>query len=101
MIGFFFLLLSLAVPIYYSSLSLQALLSLKNNFKEEKYVWVEKYIHLTAWGIPCAIATVYAATENYNPFVGGAGCYIAKAPFECESNPDIPCQRGKDTADFE
>jgi len=91
--GFLFAFLMIPVPIYYASLSLQAFVGMKNNFKEEKYRWIEKYIHIVAWGISFVIATIVAATENFNP--RGAGCYITRYPVECEIDPDVPCERGK------
>ena len=33
----------MAAPIYYGSLSLQALMGIRHGFKEEKYAWIEKY----------------------------------------------------------
>lgn len=41
--GFIFVTCLLASPVYYGSLSAQAYLSIKNNFKEEKYKWIEKW----------------------------------------------------------
>lgn len=97
--GFMLLMFAFAVPIYYSSLSLQALVAMRHNFKEDNYRWIEKYIHLFAWCFPCAIATVFVATENLNPV--GSGCHVGKYPPGCESNPDVSCQRGEDTHGFD
>lgn len=47
-----------------------------------------------AYSISPAFAAVFAATDNFNP--AGSGCFIAKAPLGCESNPDVACERGKD-----
>lgn len=96
--GFLSLMFSLAVPTYYASLGLQAFLGIKNNFREEKYKWIEKWIHLLAYCVPCAISIVFAATENFNP--SGSGCYPGKAPLGCGMNPDVPCTRGMDLHSF-
>ena len=86
--------LSITVPTYYGALSLQAFLRIKSGFKEEKHQWIEYPIHLFAWCVPLAFSTVFALTENFNP--SGSGCYVEKAPKGCQSDPDVPCQRGKD-----
>ena len=83
-----------AIPIYHFSLSLQAYMGIRNNFNEKKYKWIEKWIHAVAYCVPFAIATVVAATQNFNP--SGTGCWIAQSPTGCEGDPDIPCERGQD-----
>ena len=90
--GFLFLLTAVAIPIYYSSLSLHAFVAIKNNFQEQQYRWIEKYIHLVAWLVPLAFATTFAATDNLNPST--AGCYVSRAPLGCDT--DVSCERGKD-----
>eukprot|EP00579_Thalassiosira_antarctica_P023224 CAMPEP_0201987662 /NCGR_PEP_ID=MMETSP0904-20121228/91915_1 /ASSEMBLY_ACC=CAM_ASM_000553 /TAXON_ID=420261 /ORGANISM="Thalassiosira antarctica, Strain CCMP982" /LENGTH=328 /DNA_ID=CAMNT_0048541783 /DNA_START=183 /DNA_END=1172 /DNA_ORIENTATION=- len=84
----------MTVATYYGSLSLQAFMGIKHNFKEEKYQWIEFPVHGVAWCIPAALSTIVVVTENFNP--EGGGCAIAKAPQGCEADPDVPCQRGKD-----
>jgi len=88
----------MAVPIYYACLSFQALIAMRNNFKEERYRWIEKWIHIIAWCFPFAVATVLAVTENLNP--SGTGCYLSKAPRGCEADPSVDCERGKDIGAF-
>mmetsp|Transcript_8981 Transcript_8981/g.20253 ORF Transcript_8981/g.20253 Transcript_8981/m.20253 type:complete len:399 (-) Transcript_8981:112-1308(-) len=97
-VGFLALMLSLTVPVYYGSLGLQAYLSIKHNFNEEKYRWIEVPVHLVAWCIPCAISSVVAATENFNP--GGSGCSIAAYPMGCDKDPDVACERGGGISSF-
>jgi len=63
--------LIMTVAWYYASLALQAFMGIKHKFNEEEYRWIEKYIHLLAFILPLALATVVAATENYNPSGGG------------------------------
>lgn len=92
--GFLFLVLTIMVPLYYSSLSLQAFVSTKNGFKEDKTRWIEKYIHVVAWCVPCTISSIFAAGEYINPVF--QGCYAAASPLGCESDPDLTCERGKD-----
>ena len=89
----------MAVPTYYGSLSLQAFMGITNNFKEEKYQWIEKFVHIVAWCLPCTISIVFAATENFNPY--SSGCYISKAPQGCETDPDVTCQRGREIKNFQ
>mmetsp|Transcript_34684 Transcript_34684/g.60981 ORF Transcript_34684/g.60981 Transcript_34684/m.60981 type:complete len:393 (-) Transcript_34684:116-1294(-) len=92
--GFISVMLTMTVATYYGSLSLQAFMGIKHNFKEEKYQWIEFPVHGVAWCIPAALSTIVVVTENFNP--EGGGCAIAKAPQGCEADPDVPCQRGKD-----
>jgi len=68
--------------------------STKNGFKEDKTRWIEKYIHVVAWCVPCTIASILAAGENVIPVF--QGCYAAASPLGCESDPDLTCERGKD-----
>lgn len=92
--GFIALMLSLTVPAYYGSLGVQAYMSIKYEFKEQKYKWIELPLHLLAWVVPAGIASVVAATENFNPV--GSGCSIAAYPQGCEldTNDDVECIRG-------
>lgn len=92
--GFLYVMFALTVPTYYMSLSLQAFMGIKHNFQEEKYRWIEKYIHAVAYCIPAALATVFVITESYNP--NGSGCAVTKYPVGCETDPDVPCERGGD-----
>lgn len=85
--------LQMVVPTYYGALSLQAFMGMKNKYQEEKYQWIEKYIHTIAYLIPAALCSVVAATENFNP--NGAGCALTKAPRGCEADPFVECTRGE------
>ena len=84
----------MTVPMYYGSLVLQAFMAMRNSFKEERYRWIEKWIHIVALCYPCAVAIVIAVTENLNP--AASGCWYAKSPQGCEADPDIDCKRGED-----
>ena len=96
--GFIKMMFSITVPTYYGSLSLQAFMAMKKSYNEAKYVWIERWIHLIAWCIPCAIASVVAATDNFNP--SGSGCWLSKAPRGCEDDPTVECERGEDIGYF-
>lgn len=54
----------IAFPFYYASFSVLALVSVKHNFKEEKYVWMEKWIHLLAY-VPPLIFVIYASISDW------------------------------------
>ena len=92
--GFIFAIFFLAVPTYYGSLILQAYMGIRNNFQEEKYRWIEKWVHIIAYTLPTALAIVGVVTENFNPNAGG--CSLTKYPPGCDSDPDVECLRGED-----
>jgi len=92
--GFVKMMFSLTVATYYASLILQAFMGIRNNFKEEEYAWIELPIHVVAYCVPCAIASMIAATENFNPSANG--CWYAKVPRGCDSDPNVDCVRGQD-----
>jgi len=81
-----------SVASYYASLSICSYVSVKNKFREEKYYWIEKWIHL-ACIIPSLIACIWlSATENINP--SGSSCFAAAYPTGCQSDPAVLCERG-------
>ena len=89
--GFFIVVSALAVMYYNASLVLQAYLGIKNNFNEEKYMWI--WVHFVAWSVPLGWAITFAVKENLNPV--NIGCLIAKAPLGCDLNgSDVSCERG-------
>ena len=91
--GFLIVVSALAVMYYNASLVLQAYLGIKNNFNEEKYTWIEKWVHFVAWCVPLGWAITFAVKENLNPV--NIGCLIAKAPLGCDLNgSDVSCERG-------
>lgn len=91
--GFFFLMCVLTTPVYYGSLSVQAYMAIKNSFREEKYKWIEKWIHLVAICVPFALSMIVVARENFNASIGS--CFLRKAPMGCEADPNVACERGK------
>mmetsp|Transcript_17135 Transcript_17135/g.32124 ORF Transcript_17135/g.32124 Transcript_17135/m.32124 type:complete len:450 (+) Transcript_17135:164-1513(+) len=92
--GFIKMMFSLTVATYYASLILSAFMGIRNNFKEEEYAWIELPIHVIAYCIPCGIASTIAATDNFNP--SATGCWYAKTPRGCDSDPNVDCVRGQD-----
>jgi hypothetical protein len=62
--GFLFDWAYIAFPFYYASFSVLALVSVKHNFKEEEYAWMEKWIHLLAY-VPPLIFVIYAAVNDW------------------------------------
>lgn len=95
--GFITIMMAQTVPFYYGSLSLQSYMAIKYKFQERNYLWIEKWVHLVAVCIPCALAIVPAVTENINP--SASTCWIAKAPRGCEAS-DVPCARGEEISLF-
>mmetsp|Transcript_33702 Transcript_33702/g.68711 ORF Transcript_33702/g.68711 Transcript_33702/m.68711 type:complete len:391 (+) Transcript_33702:108-1280(+) len=92
--GFFVILASISVASYYASLSICSYVSVKHNFKEENYKWIEKWIHFVCTILPLAYSSWMAATENINPF--GSGCFVASSPLGCQADPEVKCERGSD-----
>lgn len=91
--GFFTTVSAVAVMYYNASLVLQAYLGIKNNFNEEKYTWIEKWLHFFAWCAPLGWAITFAVKENFNPVL--IGCAISKAPLGCNLNGSgMSCERG-------
>ena len=41
--------------------------AVKNNFQEEKYAWMEKWIHVEAYLLPVTLAIVAAVEGWINP----------------------------------
>ncbi|KAL7499879.1 hypothetical protein ACHAWT_008727 [Skeletonema menzelii] len=54
----------IAFPFYYASFSVLALVSVKNNFKEEKYAWMEKWIHIGAY-VPPLMFAIFATVKGW------------------------------------
>lgn len=71
---------SQAVPVYYASYSY---LAVKSNYKQDKFQWIEKWVHAVAFITPLTLCSVVAANDSFNP--KGTGCFIASSPFLCEN----------------
>lgn len=57
----------LALASYYASLSIYGLISVKNNFQQEKIRWMEKWIHLWAHGPALAVFVGMAVQMKVDP----------------------------------
>ena len=86
--GFFLITFWLAFPFYYSSLSVMAFVAVKNNFQEEKYQWMEKWIHVGAYIPPLILASVAAAKDYIHPAM--AFCSIM-LPTDCTTWIEPSC----------
>lgn len=87
--GFLLITFCMAFPFYYSSLSIIAYIALKNSFEEEKYVWIEKWIHGGAYLFPVTVAIVAAVNGWINP--GLSSCVLG-APDDCVFFGGTSCQ---------
>ncbi|KAL7512580.1 hypothetical protein ACHAXN_009597 [Cyclotella atomus] len=91
--GWLNLLFSQTVAVYYASLGVYSYFAIKNNFKQEQFKWIEKWIHLVAYVLPTILCSVVTVHESFNP--RGTGCFIAASPFLCEKDHEnIDCDRG-------
>lgn len=95
--GFINLMFTYVVPVYYASLSICSFLAVKNNFRQEKYEWIEKWIHSVAYTLSLSLCLVVLAKDSFNP--RGTGCFIASSPFGCERDPAVQCVRGSVLSD--
>lgn len=90
--GFMTMMFGLTIAIYYASLSIYSFFAVKNNFRQEKFQWIEKWIHGVACVIPFVLCCFTLANESFNPY--GCGCFLANYPLGCEHNSDVECLRG-------
>jgi hypothetical protein len=97
--GWLNLMFSQMVAVYYASLGVYSFFAIKNNFKQEDFKWIEKWIHSMAWVPPTILCSVVTAHESFNP--RGTGCFIAACPFLCEKDgdDDTECDRGGHLSD--
>lgn len=65
--GFFVIVFALAFPFYYASISVSLCLAVKNNFQEERYRWIERWIHVGAFLPPLSFAIASAVKGWYIP----------------------------------
>lgn len=77
-----------SVNIYYFSLSVIAFLSVKNKFHEEKYKYVEKYIHGIALLFPIVFSVIGLVKDYIHPV--GPWCWIGSSPYGC-GDDSFPC----------
>lgn len=77
-----------SVNFYYFSLSVIAFLSVKNKFHEEKYKYVEKYIHGIALLFNIVMSVIGLVKDYIHPV--GPWCWIGSAPYGC-GDDSFPC----------
>lgn len=56
-----------ASSVYYASLSLYSFIAVRNDFKEARIQWIEKWIHFTAIAASPIISVVFLVKKMYNP----------------------------------
>jgi len=81
--GFLIMVFYLAFPFYYASISVVANVAMKNNFQEEKYAWIEKWIHIGAYLPSVTISIIFAARGWIKPTLA-----------TCTANVSTDCPRG-------
>ncbi|KAL7535656.1 hypothetical protein ACHAXR_006638 [Thalassiosira sp. AJA248-18] len=66
--------------------------ALKNNFKEENYAWMEKFIHIGAYLFPLILSIVASVNDWINP--GLSFCTFVIPGDDCEEHidPDQDCR---------
>lgn len=90
---------SVAIPLYYGSLSIYCFLAIRADFKESKIRWIEPWIHGTIHVITVIPSIILVITNNLNP--SGPLCWIEASPPKCTKEKNIPCVRGDgDQADL-
>jgi len=87
--GFLYIIFALAFPFYYASFSVFAYVAFKNNFQEEKYVWIEKWIHIGAYLFPLTLAIAAVAKDWIHADVGI--CTLV-GPDDCVILDDTNCE---------
>jgi len=98
--GFLILTFYLAFPFYYASLSVLANVALKNNFQEEKYAWMEIWIHVGAYLVPVIMAIYFAAKDQIQPGVTFCAVDFPSDIAYCEQNGIDPNCDSRDTTRF-
>ena len=78
----FFLQVSQAGYFYYVLLAVYSFQAVRHNFNEEKYIWMEKWIHVAVHIWPFGTAFYLLSIEAFN-FLGHYSCWIASIPFGC------------------
>lgn len=91
--GFFLQVTQQASYCYYCLMALYSFQAVRNNFNEEKYLWMEKWIHLAVHIWPFGSAFYLLAIESFN-FSGHYACWINSSPVGCGNDTGIVCERG-------
>lgn len=80
------------VPSYYCALSVYSYVAVRNNFKVEKYKWIERWIHLGVYVYPIASGVYLWTIEALN--YSGHTCWVASVPLACGNGSGELCTRG-------
>jgi hypothetical protein len=81
-----------AVPSYYCALSLYSFVAVRNNFNLEKYIWIERWIHIGVYVYPVASGIYLLIIEAFN--YSGHTCWVASVPLGCGNDSGLVCTRG-------
>jgi hypothetical protein len=81
---------------YYCSFAIYSYVGVLNNFKEIKYIWIEKYIHILVHIYPIA-SGIYILTQKAFNNTGAGYCFIQRDPLGCGYNDYDNCKRGPNT----
>lgn len=87
----FFVQLTMAIPYYYSSLSVYSFLAIRNDFNQERIAWVEKWIHGIVHILTVPSAVYLVPKDAYNP--SGPFCWISRFPLDCGPKTGVTCIR--------
>jgi hypothetical protein len=72
------------IPSYYVALSIYSFMAVRNNFRLEKYKWIEPWIHVGIHIYPIASVTYLLTIDAFN--YSGTNCWIASVPFKDVGN---------------
>ena len=93
--GFFIYLTSCTAIFYYSSFSVYSFVGVLHNFEKEKYMWVEKYIHILVHIYPIVSAFYILSQIGFTDSSHGF-CYLHNASLSCDDDPtDVPSDKTK------
>ena len=91
--GFFIYVASSMAILYYSSFSVYSFVGVLHNFKKEKYMWVEKYIHILVHIYPFVSAFYLLSQIGFTDSSHGF-CYLDNASLSCDGDPtDVPSNK--------
>ena len=96
--GFALYITILVAFFYYCSFSVYSFVGVLHNFEKEKYIWIEKYIHISVHIYPIA-SGIYLLTQKAFNNTGAGYCFIQSDPLGCGTKeyPDVVCDRGPET----
>ena len=91
--GFFIYVASSMAILYYSSFSVYSFVGVLHNFEKEKYMWVEKYIHILVHIYPFVSGFYLLSQIGYADSSHGF-CYLDNASLSCDGDPtDVPSDK--------